>query len=93
MKAEELVEKLAKKISSDVSLFDCQGDCPDEVAIYELKHYGTTIRTQDYCDRCFSKQLITIFKQFIQEVDIDNVDISAFPYFRDIILSQLDNIK
>lgn len=53
----ELEEKLTKYLSDNVALFDCQGDCPDEVALNE------DLRTPEYCSKCFAKQIITLVKE------------------------------
>lgn len=51
-------EKLLKKVRDDISLLDCQGDCPDEVAIAE--ETGGEIRTDTYCENCFTNQLLSL---------------------------------
>uniref|UniRef100_A0A6M3KV66 Uncharacterized protein n=2 Tax=viral metagenome TaxID=1070528 RepID=A0A6M3KV66_9ZZZZ len=60
-----LKEKITKHISDDVGQFDCQSDCPDEVAIFENEHYGETLRTEKYCDECFATKLIEEFKKWL----------------------------
>jgi len=60
-----LKEAITKHISDDVDLFDCQGDCPDEVAIFENERYGETLRTEKYCNECFATKLIGEFKKWL----------------------------
>lgn len=58
----EAREKLQEFLSSNVGRYDCQGSCPDEVAIYELEHDGETIRTDEYCNKCFANQILNLLK-------------------------------
>lgn len=53
-------------IKDNIARFDCQVDCPDEVAIYELDHYGETIRTPEYCNRCFTGQILTEIRKAVE---------------------------
>lgn len=57
--ANDLIKRL---IREDVAHFDCKGDCPDEVAIYGNEHYGETIRTDEYCNECFTKRILEIIE-------------------------------
>jgi len=52
-------EKIAQFASDNIALYDCQDGCPDEVAIYELEHEGETIRTAEYCNKCFATRLFS----------------------------------
>jgi hypothetical protein len=84
----DIKEQIKELISQDVALFDCQGDCPDEVAIYEKKHYGKTIRTDNYCNECFTSKIVKIFEQanpiqagedgLVKERYIEDKDIECF---------------
>jgi len=52
-----LREKLHQYISDNIGLFDCSGDCPDEVAL------NTDLRTPEYCHKCFTKQIVNLVKE------------------------------
>jgi len=47
-------KELLEFITSDVALFDCSGDCPDEVSINE------DLRTDKYCNNCFTDKILAI---------------------------------
>jgi len=53
----KLKEKLIKHLTDNVALFDCQGDCPDEVAI------NNDLRTPEYCNKCFAKQIVNLTRE------------------------------
>ena len=50
-------ERIAKHLAANVALYDCQGDCPDEIALNE------DLRTAEYCDNCFANQIVTLIKK------------------------------
>ena len=58
-----LRENIQRHLRDNVALFDCQGGCPDEVAIYEQEHYGETIRTAEYCNECFANQIMALIEE------------------------------
>ena len=49
--------KITKYLSDNIALFDCQGSCPDEVAI------NNDLRTDKYCNICFAERIITLVKE------------------------------
>ena len=53
----ELREKLTKYLSDNIALLDCQGGCPDEVAINE------SLRTDNYCNKCFTDQILALIEK------------------------------
>ena len=65
-----LKEQIIQFTRDNVALFDCAGDCPDEVAIYENEHYGETIRTPEYCNQCFAKRLVKLFKAEVDKLTV-----------------------
>ena len=54
---DKIIEKITKYLEDNVALFDCQGDCPEEVALNE------ELRTDRYCDRCFAGQIFLLLKE------------------------------
>ena len=54
-------ERITEKLANDIALYDCQGDCPDEVALNE------DLRTPEYCNKCFSDQILTYLKAEIEK--------------------------
>jgi len=50
----EAREKIIKLLEVNIALYDCQGDCPEEVAIQP------ELRTGKYCDKCFANQILSI---------------------------------
>lgn len=56
-------KKLLRFFSDNIGLYDCQDDCPDEVAIYEQEHGGETLRTPEYCDKCATNKLLAIIER------------------------------
>jgi len=63
----ELKEKLIKYLSNNIALYDCQVSCPDEVALNE------DLRTAEYCNKCFTEQIITLVKEanYVKLADMD----------------------
>jgi len=57
----ELREKLAHFSRDNIALFDCKGDCPDEVAI--KAEAGIDIRSPDYCNYCFANKILALIKE------------------------------
>jgi len=55
-------EEIARYILDNVALFDCQGDCPDEVGLGEM------LRTPEYCAECFTRQILSLTEKKIDEV-------------------------
>jgi len=53
----ELEKMIIKYLSDNIALYDCQDSCPDEVALNE------DLRTADYCNKCFAKQIIALVKE------------------------------
>jgi len=53
----ELKENLIKHLSTNIALFDCQGDCPFEMAI------NSDFGTAAYCNECFAKQIVALIKE------------------------------
>ena len=49
--------KVAEYLRDNIALYDCQGDCPDEIALDEDK------RTPEYCNRCFAKTLLRLIRE------------------------------
>jgi hypothetical protein len=73
---EQTMEKIRQKLNEDVALYDCQGDCPDEVAI------NPDLRTDSYCDKCFAKQLVLIMEQTgYVIIEGDGKGLSENPYY------------
>ncbi len=64
------MKQIIQFTKDNVALFDCAGDCPDEVAIYENEHYGETIRTPEYCNQCFAKRLVNLFKAEVDKLPL-----------------------
>lgn len=54
---QELREKIVNHLSVNIGLYDCQGSCPDEVAI------NPGLRTENYCNNCFADQIRTLIKE------------------------------
>lgn len=68
---ELLLTEIKKMITDDVALLDCQGDCPDDVAIYEKRYPGQTLRTDVYCNECFAKQILAKLQPVIAKKDVE----------------------
>ena len=51
---EKIKKQLVAHLSSNVASYDCQGDCPEEVAC------NPSLRTSEYCDNCFAGQVLAI---------------------------------
>ncbi len=49
---ERVRKLLAEHLSKNVALFDCEGSCPDEVALNE------DLLTDEYCNWCFAGQIL-----------------------------------
>ena len=48
---ERVRKLLAEHLSENVALFDCEGSCPDEVAL------NKDLRSDEYCNWCFAGQI------------------------------------
>jgi len=57
----ELREKLAHFSRDNIALFDCDGECPDEVAI--KAEAGIDIRSPDYCNYCFANKILALIRE------------------------------
>uniref|UniRef100_A0A6M3LLJ1 Uncharacterized protein n=1 Tax=viral metagenome TaxID=1070528 RepID=A0A6M3LLJ1_9ZZZZ len=64
LEQESLFKLITKHLSDNIALFDCQGDCPDAVAL------NNNLHTADYCNRCFAKQIIAIIKEALETKSI-----------------------
>lgn len=51
-------ESVLKFVSDNIAMYDCQGDCPDEIALAEKK--GKNLRNAEYCDSCFTNRLLAL---------------------------------
>jgi len=61
-----MIEKLEEFIKVNVAAMDCVASCPDEVAI-AVKEGKGNIRTDAYCDECFTRQILTLISSDIEQ--------------------------
>jgi len=58
----ELRERLAHFARDNIALFDCTGDCPDEVAI-KAEAGINLLSSPDTCNYCFANKILAIIKE------------------------------